>query len=195
MKKIILTLIIGLFALAGYTQILTGNTVTKILYVNKIVGTDSASPRSVTGIIEVDTLLLPSGEKFWRIPDTASIYTLINTKLDSVTQTGDSIFFYANGTLNFTTLFARDTNTLQQVLNKGNTSTTGFFVNASSAIGSLTADPSAILNLESTSKGFLIPRMTTAQRLAISSPTNGLVVYDTDFGLTFKRVGDNWIEQ
>ena len=38
----------------------------------------------------------------------------------------------------------------------------------------------AIFQIDSTSRGFLMPRMTTAQRTAISSPANGLQVYDTD---------------
>ena len=38
----------------------------------------------------------------------------------------------------------------------------------------------AILDLTSTTSGFLPPRMTTAQRLAISNPAEGLIVYDTD---------------
>ena len=45
------------------------------------------------------------------------------------------------------------------------------------------ADPpagNALLELASTDKGFLPPRMTTAQRTAITSPSNGLLVYDTD---------------
>ena len=41
-------------------------------------------------------------------------------------------------------------------------------------------NPSAILDVESTDKGFLPPRMTAAQRDAITSPANGLVVYNTD---------------
>ncbi|MFY7886477.1 MAG: hypothetical protein ACOVOV_16710, partial [Dolichospermum sp.] len=39
---------------------------------------------------------------------------------------------------------------------------------------------SAVLEVVSTSKGFLPPRMTSAQRLAISSPATGLIVYQTD---------------
>lgn len=39
---------------------------------------------------------------------------------------------------------------------------------------------SAILDLTSTTRGFLSPRMTTTQRTAISSPATGLLVYDTD---------------
>ncbi|MEI6750760.1 MAG: FISUMP domain-containing protein [Bacteroidota bacterium] len=39
---------------------------------------------------------------------------------------------------------------------------------------------SAMLDVSSTAKGFLPPRMTTAQRNAISSPVAGLVIYNTD---------------
>jgi hypothetical protein len=41
-------------------------------------------------------------------------------------------------------------------------------------------DPSAMLDVISTTKGFLPPRMTTVQRNAIASPAEGLVVYNTD---------------
>jgi hypothetical protein len=38
---------------------------------------------------------------------------------------------------------------------------------------------SAAMEIESTNKGLLLPRMTTAQMIAISSPANGLLVFDT----------------
>jgi predicted DNA-binding antitoxin AbrB/MazE fold protein len=41
-------------------------------------------------------------------------------------------------------------------------------------------DASAMLDVKSTSKGFLSPRMTAAQRGAIESPATGLMVYQTD---------------
>ena len=41
-------------------------------------------------------------------------------------------------------------------------------------------DPSAILDAKSSNKGILIPRMTAAQRAAIPSPVNGLMVYQDD---------------
>ena len=47
-------------------------------------------------------------------------------------------------------------------------------------IGTTTDTASAILNVSSTTKGFLPPRMTNAQRLAIASPAVGLMVYCTD---------------
>jgi hypothetical protein len=42
------------------------------------------------------------------------------------------------------------------------------------------ANPSSVLEVESTTKGILVPRMTTVQRLSIANPANGLLVYDTD---------------
>src|SRR6476646_4664054 len=42
------------------------------------------------------------------------------------------------------------------------------------------ADNSAMLDISSNNKGFLAPRMTTAQRTAVISPANGLLVFDTD---------------
>jgi len=41
-------------------------------------------------------------------------------------------------------------------------------------------DASSILDITSTNKGVLIPRMTEAQRLAIGSPVRGLLIYQTD---------------
>lgn len=51
---------------------------------------------------------------------------------------------------------------------------------AQTGIGTTTPDASAKLEINSTNKGFLTPRMTSAQRTAISSPANGLIVYQTD---------------
>lgn len=45
---------------------------------------------------------------------------------------------------------------------------------------SFTTIPSSQLTVNSTTKGFLPPRMTSAQRTAISSPAVGLIVYQTD---------------
>lgn len=42
------------------------------------------------------------------------------------------------------------------------------------------ANNSAMLDVSSTSKGVLVPRMTSSQRNAISSPATGLLVYQTD---------------
>jgi hypothetical protein len=47
-------------------------------------------------------------------------------------------------------------------------------------IGTLTPDASAQLHISSTTKGLIIPRMTSAEKLLIAAPADGLMVYDTD---------------
>jgi trimeric autotransporter adhesin len=58
----------------------------------------------------------------------------------------------------------------------------GMNVHAQVAINSdgSTPDNSAMLDIKSTSKGILFPRMTLTQRNAIASPANGLIIYQTD---------------
>lgn len=43
-----------------------------------------------------------------------------------------------------------------------------------------TADPSAILDVQSTEKGVLLPRLTEQQRLLIESPVDGLIVFQSN---------------
>ncbi|WP_044397451.1 hypothetical protein [Lacinutrix sp. Hel_I_90] len=45
-------------------------------------------------------------------------------------------------------------------------------------IGTMSPDASSALDINSTIGGILTPRMTTAQRMAISNPANGLLVFD-----------------
>ncbi|MCG9793545.1 hypothetical protein [Flavobacterium algicola] len=62
---------------------------------------------------------------------------------------------------------------------------TFFAGHAQIGIGTITPNSSSILDITSTDKGMLAPRMTTAQRNAISSPADGLLVYDTDLKLFY----------
>lgn len=55
-----------------------------------------------------------------------------------------------------------------------------------------TADASALLDVKSTSKGFLMPRMNSAQRGAIVSPVLGLLVFDTDTKTIWAYNGSSW---
>ena len=52
--------------------------------------------------------------------------------------------------------------------------------NAQIGIGTITPNSSSVLDITSTTKGLLTPRMTTVQRNAITTPADGLMVYDTD---------------
>jgi hypothetical protein len=54
-------------------------------------------------------------------------------------------------------------------------------------------DNSAMLDVKSTNKGLLPPRMTSTQRIAILSPAIGLVVYDTDLNSLFLRTATGWV--
>lgn len=51
---------------------------------------------------------------------------------------------------------------------------------AQTGIGTSTPDVSAKLDISSTSKGLLVPRMISTQRTTIATPANGLLVYQTD---------------
>jgi len=55
-------------------------------------------------------------------------------------------------------------------------------------------DNSAILDVDSDQKGMLAPRMTSSQRDAINSPTNGLLIYNTTTNCFNYRVYENWLE-
>jgi len=51
---------------------------------------------------------------------------------------------------------------------------------------------SAMLDVNSTNKGVLMPRMTTAQRTAIASPATGLLVFDLDKSTIYLFDGQKW---
>lgn len=68
----------------------------------------------------------------------------------------------------------------------------GLSAQSNVGIGTPTPDNSAILELFSTQKGFLVPRMTTVQRTAIATPAAGLLLYDTDVNCFFFYDGTVW---
>jgi trimeric autotransporter adhesin len=59
-------------------------------------------------------------------------------------------------------------------------------------IGTTTPDASAVLDVKSSTKGLLIPRMTTAQRTTITTPAIGLQVFDTDTKSVWFYNGTAW---
>jgi hypothetical protein len=98
------------------------------------------------------------------------------------------------------TAYDNDGNIALQASNNGNRSIVLKGLGASGAvlIGNITTangtSYSAILQADSTTQGFLPPRMTTAQRTAIASPVNGLIVFDTDLqNLCYRRDGV-WVQ-
>ena len=59
-------------------------------------------------------------------------------------------------------------------------------------IGTVAPDSSAILDIESTTLGFLPPQMTTVQKNAIAAPKSGLIVYDTTLNKISVFTGATW---
>lgn len=51
---------------------------------------------------------------------------------------------------------------------------------AQTGMGTQASDASAALEIKSTTKGLLIPKVTTAQKNAMPTPATGLMIYDTD---------------
>ncbi len=70
----------------------------------------------------------------------------------------------------------------------------GLLTHAQVAFNTTGASPgnSAMLDVTSTAKGFLVPRMTTAARIAITSPATGLLVYDNSLSLFYYYNGTSW---
>lgn len=58
-------------------------------------------------------------------------------------------------------------------------------VQAQVGVGTLTPDASSQLDIVSTTKGLLVPRMISTERTAIEDPAEGLVVYQTDAPIGF----------
>jgi len=90
---------------------------------------------------------------------------------------GNSNIYTSNGTISadrsiglsgFSLTYSSDTEPNLLVLSGG-----------SVAVGTATPDDNAILDISSTTKGVLFPRMTTVQRTGMTT-TEGMVVYDTD---------------
>ena len=59
---------------------------------------------------------------------------------------------------------------------------------------SVAPDPSSILDIKSSSKGVLIPRMTTFERISITNPSVGLLVFDSNFKSFWYYDLNNWVE-
>ena len=59
-------------------------------------------------------------------------------------------------------------------------------------IGTTSPDPSSILDIESSTQGFLPPRMTSTQRDNITSPAEGLFIYNLDSNCFQFHNGSKW---
>ena len=68
-----------------------------------------------------------------------------------------------------------------------------YFAGSQVGINTDLPDPSSILHIYSESEGVLMPRMTTAQKLAIASPATGLIIFDTSLNAFQFYDGTDWV--
>jgi len=68
-----------------------------------------------------------------------------------------------------------------------------FKVTAQLGVGTTSPDQSSMLDVQSTHKGFLAPRMTTIEKNAISSQATGLMIYDNDQDKFNYFDGSSWV--
>jgi len=136
-----------------------------------------------TGIGSGAFLNMTSGDRNVAIGTDAARALPSTSPLTSAT---DSIFIGrsstapANSQTNQIVIGASSTGLGSNTTTIGNSSTTLTALYGSLIIGGTSVNASAQVQIDSTTKGFLPPRMTNAQRTAITSPAVGLIVYCTD---------------
>jgi len=125
-----------------------------------------------------DTLNFSSSDSSVTINGTGS-----NTVDITVGASVNTNIFNSNGTLTAARTLTQGGNTLAFTGGDFTVDGTTFVVDDSAnavSIGASGADASAVLDVVSTTKGFLFPRMLESERNAIGSPATGLMVYQTD---------------
>jgi len=110
-----------------------------------------------------------------------------NTTAFNATITSGKLQFTSNGSWDACTVFCEKLTaiygnqySLWETNETFDSSGSNRYWNGSLGVGHQSQNASAIGQFDSTTKGFLPPRMTTAQRTSIASPAIGLMVYCTD---------------
>lgn len=112
---------------------------------------------------------------------------IAGTRLFMTNSTGEFGILFLHAGTSYRGLIGYDVGTTYLQIRTGNaqnfstgTLSTIFDSTGSVGIGGITTiNASARLQIDSTTKGFLPPRMTTTQKNAITTPAAGLVIYDT----------------
>jgi len=132
------------------------------------------------------TLSLGSYGGYTTLDADGNLTARVNTHLTLLgnSTSGESVVFIKNSGSGSGNIIAAKLNTgnnLFSVKDNGNV-----------AIGTITPHVTSILDIASTTRGVLFPRLTTAQINAIASPANGLTVYNTTENTICFFNGTNW---
>jgi hypothetical protein len=139
----------------------------------------------------------------WKVLAIKTGDTLVNTTLttptiSTINNTGTLTLPTSTDTLvgrNTTDTLTNKTLTSPTITGTGTATFADETVTGALRVGSSgSADSKSVLDLVSTTKGFLPPRMTTIERDAISSPTTGLVIYNTSTNKMNVYNGSSWVE-
>jgi hypothetical protein len=175
---------------------------------------------SATGMLKsgANTLTIEADNDINFVSNNGNIISQAETGIDLTTTTGGisltanagAITATGDGQIILTS--QAEAITLQADLDVNLTSTTtninidaqagSVFINAVSAmtlnandgvgVGTLAPNANAILDVVSTTKAFMPPRMTTTERNAIALPTAGMVVYDSTLNKLCVRTASAW---
>jgi hypothetical protein len=84
--------------------------------------------------------------------------------------------------------------TANNAIQLGNGNVTQVTTAGSVGIGTTSPNANAALEIVSTTKGLLLPRLTTLQRDAMSSTPAGLVIFNTTDGKVQAYTGSAWVD-
>ena len=101
---------------------------------------------------------------------------------------GNELRFYNVGNSNWAQIQSPTSGALQLSTGGG----IAMYLESLGNVGIGTTTPTALLDISSTTNGVLLPRMTTTQVNAISSPATGLTVYNTTLNTLCFYNGTSW---
>ena len=181
--------LVGTTTSAGYALDVNGTVrVTSVLYADSRIETPQIRPKSgqVTVTMLADYFYVGSGgtldgNNFMRLFATNTVGNITGTGTATLSSMTPTINQTIGATATIIGYRFNPTNTavLSSVFAFYADSGKSYFADQV-GIGTNTPNASALLDITSTTKGFLPPRMTATQRGAISTPATGLVVYQTD---------------
>src|SRR3989344_5429556 len=159
-----------------FTTAVGGNATTTNLFSTTASSTNLFSANSTIGALSAGTLSLVSTLNVSGLSTFAGFLSTASSTIGDGTQAGGL------------------------TVNGGATTRGNAFFAGTVGVGAQSNVASAVVQIDSTTKGFLPPRLTTAQKNAILSPASGLTVFDTDLnklnvwnGSVWKNVGSTEI--